>query len=142
MEQQTISGSKAGTLSKLNARTTILAACNPVLPGQKYNPHENLEKNTGLSSPILSRFDLTFVVTDTVNYEADEENCDFILDRFMKPEERTFQRQHDVANLWDIDKLREYIKYIKTKFEPQMTPEAEQLIMAYYKHMRTLNTHR
>ena len=82
------------------------------------------------------------MVTDTVNYEADEENCDFILDRFMKPEERTFQRQHDVANLWDIDKLREYIKYIKSKFEPQMTPEAEQLIMAYYKHMRTLNTHK
>lgn len=48
----------------------------------------DIVENTGLQSPLLSRFDLIFIVKDIVNYEADAETCEFILERFMKREDR------------------------------------------------------
>lgn len=42
MEQQTISSAKASVIGKLNARTTVICACNPISPGQKYDPDSNL----------------------------------------------------------------------------------------------------
>ena len=62
MEQQTISSAKASVVGKLNARTTVICACNPISPGQKYDPDNNLEVNTGLSVPLLTRFDLVFIM--------------------------------------------------------------------------------
>jgi DNA helicase MCM9 len=58
MEQQTISSAKAGIIGKLTCRTTVLAACNPILPGQKYNRFFGMNENTGLDPPLISRFDL------------------------------------------------------------------------------------
>ena len=64
MEQQTISSAKASVIGKLNARTTVICACNPIRPGQKYDPEVDLEVNTGLSIPLLTRFDLVFIIQD------------------------------------------------------------------------------
>jgi DNA replicative helicase MCM subunit Mcm2 (Cdc46/Mcm family) len=41
MEQQTISSAKASVVGKFNARATIIAACNPITPSQKYD--QNLD---------------------------------------------------------------------------------------------------
>ena len=42
MEQQTISSAKASVVGKFNARTTVIGACNPIRPGQKYDPDVDL----------------------------------------------------------------------------------------------------
>jgi DNA replication licensing factor MCM6 len=62
MEQQTISIAKAGVHASLNARTSILAAANPLFG--RYDKTKNLQKNINISAPIMSRFDLYFVVCD------------------------------------------------------------------------------
>lgn len=62
MEQQTISIAKAGVYATLNARTSILAAANPIFG--RYDKSKSLKNNINLSAPIMSRFDLFFVVCD------------------------------------------------------------------------------
>ena len=65
MEQQTISIAKAGIHATLNARTSILAAANPI--GGRYNRKLGLRSNLNMTAPIMSRFDLFFVVLDDCN---------------------------------------------------------------------------
>ena len=69
MEQQTISITKAGLHATLNARTSILAAANPILG--RYDKSKTLRFNLNISPPIMSRFDLFFVVVDECDDYAD-----------------------------------------------------------------------
>jgi DNA replication licensing factor MCM6 len=65
MEQQTISLAKAGVQATLHARTSILAAANPVFG--RYDRTLPLRKNINISPPIMSRFDLYFIIRDDVS---------------------------------------------------------------------------
>jgi DNA replication licensing factor MCM6 len=65
MEQQTISITKAGIQATLNARTSILAAANPVYG--RYDRTKTLKANVAVSAAIMSRFDLFFVILDECN---------------------------------------------------------------------------
>lgn len=69
MEQQTISIAKAGIQATLNARTSILAAANPI--GGRYDRRRTLRQNIAMTAPIMSRFDLFFVILDECDEAAD-----------------------------------------------------------------------
>ena len=56
MEQQTISISKAGIVSTLQARCAVIAAANPIRG--EYDNSMGFSENVNLSEPILSRFDV------------------------------------------------------------------------------------
>lgn len=65
MEQQSISISKAGIVTTLQARCSVIAAANPIKG--TYNNALNFIDNVDLTDPILSRFDILSVIKDEVN---------------------------------------------------------------------------
>jgi DNA replication licensing factor MCM7 len=69
MEQQTISIAKAGILTTLNARVSILAAANPAYG--RYNPRRTIEQNIQLPAALLSRFDLLWLIQDKADRDND-----------------------------------------------------------------------
>ena len=77
MEQQTISISKAGIVTTLQARCAVIAAANPI--GGRYNGTVPFSQNVELTEPILSRFDILCVVRDTVDPAEDERLASFVV---------------------------------------------------------------
>jgi DNA replication licensing factor MCM4 len=69
MEQQTVSIAKAGIITTLNARTSILASANPI--GSKYNVNLPVPQNIDLPPTLLSRFDLVYLVLDRIDEVTD-----------------------------------------------------------------------
>ena len=69
MEQQTVSIAKAGMTCSLNARTTILAAANPMYG--RYNTKLSVNQNINLPAALMSRFDIIFLLLDKADEEHD-----------------------------------------------------------------------
>ncbi len=93
MEQQTISISKAGIVTTLQARCAIVAAANPI--GGRYNGTIPFAQNVELTEPILSRFDILCVVRDTVDPSEDERLAKFVVE--------SHGRAHPSANATDAN---------------------------------------
>jgi DNA replication licensing factor MCM6 len=126
MEQQTISIAKAGIQATLNARTSILAAANPV--GGRYNRKTTLRANVNMSAPIMSRFDLFFVVLD---------ECDEAVDRHLAEHIVGLHKDRDAAITpeFSTEQLQRYIRFART-FRPEFTDEARETLVEKYKELR------
>ena len=84
MEQQTVSIAKAGVNLTLDAKTSILAAANPKFGN--YDDSLALMDNINIPSPLLSRFDLIWLIKDKVSQIEDKAKADHILDGFTNKE--------------------------------------------------------
>ncbi|KAH8602008.1 MCM2/3/5 family-domain-containing protein [Bisporella sp. PMI_857] len=126
MEQQTISIAKAGIQATLNARTSILAAANPV--GGRYNRKTTLRANINMSAPIMSRFDLFFVILDECNETIDRHLAEHIVGIHQL-------RDEAVQPEFSTEQLQRYIRFART-FKPEFTPEAKELLVEKYKELR------
>lgn len=77
MEQQTVSIAKAGIFTSLQARTSILAATNPIFG--KYKARLRPHINIGMSPALLSRFDFIFRLVDLPDQQRDLEIARHVL---------------------------------------------------------------
>lgn len=137
MEQQSISISKAGIITTLQARCTIIAAANP-LRG-RYNAAVPFSQNVQLTEPILSRFDVLCVVKDMVDPIADERLARFVVgshtrshpqslvsggtDGRMDALADSLQAHTALEALEPLDQamLRKYLLYAKTRVRPALS---------------------
>lgn len=98
MEQQSISISKAGIVTSLHARCSVIAAANPL--GGVYKSNLNFNDNVDLTDPILSRFDLLSVIRDEHQEELDDALATFVLNSHMKshPKIRQLDTMDEVSD--------------------------------------------
>jgi DNA helicase MCM8 len=77
MEQQCVSVAKAGLVASLSARTSVIAAANPV--GGHYNRAKTVNENLKMSAALLSRFDLVFILLDKPDELLDKQVSEHIM---------------------------------------------------------------
>jgi replicative DNA helicase Mcm len=130
MEQQTCSVAKGGIVATLNARTSILSAANPIYG--KYDPYKNITENVNLPVPLLTRFDLIFIVRDNPDKEKDNRVASHILEIHRDTEKAA-------RPAIDIDLFSKYLSYAK-QIEPTLTPEAIDIVRTYYMEMRRIES--
>ena len=126
MEQQTISIAKAGIQATLNARTSILAAANPV--GGRYDRKKTLKANVNMSPPIMSRFDLFFVVVDEKNEVTDLNLARHIVNLHQ-------YKDQALEPVFNTSTLQRYVKFART-LKPQLTEESGKLLVEKYVQLR------
>lgn len=132
MEQQTVSIAKAGIITTLNARTSILASANPI--GSKYNPNLPVPQNIDLPPTLLSRFDLVYLVLDRVDEQEDRRLAKHLVGMYLEDQPENASSEEVLP----IEFLTAYITYAKTKVHPVLTEEAGKALTDAYVAMRKL----
>jgi DNA replication licensing factor MCM7 len=131
MEQQTISIAKAGITTSLNARTSILAAANPVYG--RYNkalkPHENIN----LPAALLSRFDVIFLLLDEAIIEKDK----MLAKHVTQVHTNMAAPIATQNNVIPADVMRSFIS-LAQKHEPTIPHALHQYVVAKYVEKRQL----
>lgn len=129
LEQQTVSIAKAGIMATLNSRCSVLAAANPKFG--RFDRFKVLAEQIDLPSPILSRFDLIFVVEDKPNVKNDTELAQHILQ---------IHQNNSVNYEIEPDLLRKYIAYARKNSNPKLTNEANEVLKEFYVSTRNSST--
>ena len=125
MEQQSISISKAGINTSLYARCSVIAACNPI--HGRYESSISFSQNSGLSEPILSRFDILCVVKDEVDPIVDEQLAKYVISSHMGGTE--------LPGI-DQDLLKKYISYARSAVQPRLSDIDNKKIESLYNELR------
>ncbi|BHF72097.1 MCM DNA helicase complex subunit [Sparganum proliferum] len=155
MEQQSISISKAGIVTSLQARCSVIAAANPI--GGRYDPSMTFSDNVDLSEPILSRFDILCVVRDTVDPVQDEMLARFVVGSHMRhhPNLTTEEQVQLVEQLASLgattssseasaaecqpltqELLKKYILYAKERIHPKLNQMDQDKVAKAYADLR------
>ncbi|CAM5154293.1 unnamed protein product [Natator depressus] len=145
MEQQSISISKAGIVTSLQARCTIIAAANPI--GGRYDPSLTFSENVDLTEPIISRFDILCVVRDTVDPVQDEMLARFVVGSHIKHHpgskdvENGDAQEIILPNTYGVDPipqeiLKKYIIYAKEKVHPKLNQMDQDKVARMYSDLR------
>jgi len=128
MEQQTISIAKAGIMTTLNARVSILAAANPAYG--RYNPKKTVQENIQLPAALLSRFDLLWLIAD----RSDRENDLKLAQHICYVHKNNCQPPSNYVPI-DMKLMRRYINKCK-KQTPGIPEELTDYIVGAYCEMR------
>ncbi|KAG0650845.1 Minichromosome maintenance 4 [Hyphodiscus hymeniophilus] len=116
MEQQTVSIAKAGIITTLNARTSILASANPI--GSKYNPNLPVPQNIDLPPTLLSRFDLVYLILDRIDETSDRRLARHLLSMYLDDKPQSAAGGMEIL--------------------PRISPEASKELVNAYVEMRKL----
>jgi len=130
MEQQTISITKAGIQATLNARTSILAAANPVFG--RYDRSKTLKANIAVSAAIMSRFDLFFVILDECSPVVDESIARHIVG--VHKEGGLEKSSNNVP--FTREQIQRYIQFARS-ISPIITPEAAPVLVECFRLLRS-----
>ncbi len=128
LEQQTVSIAKAGIMATLNSRCSVLAAANPKFG--RFDRYKVLAEQIDLPAPIISRFDLIFVIEDKPSREGDSKLADHIL---------KIHKENTVDYEIEPELLRKYIAYARKNVNPQLTDEANEILKEFYVSTRNSN---
>jgi DNA replication licensing factor MCM2 len=150
MEQQSISISKAGIVTSLQARCSVFAAANPVKG--RYDASMSFYDNVDLTEPILSRFDVLCVVRDTVDPTQDETLAKFVVDSHMRshPDAQEYAQEQEQSGegeapmeysdsgveLIPQELLRKYIMFARSTVSPKLANIDKDKITALYLDLR------
>nr|CAD7574505.1 unnamed protein product [Timema californicum] len=158
MEQQSISIAKASVVCSLPARTSVLAAANPV--GGHYDRGKTVSENLRLGSALLSRFDLVFILLDRPNEHLDSLLSEHVMalhsglkhkSNVIKSSNSSMQRceVRDISlrerlTLHSDDELdpiphqllRKYVSYARKYVHPVLSPEAAAVLQQFYLDLR------
>lgn len=130
MEQQTISIAKAGIMTSLNARVSILAAANPAYG--RYNPHRSIEHNIQLPAALLSRFDLLWLIRDKPSREQDIQlahHITYVHTKLQNPPRKGGKEPLDMKI------VRRYVSLCKRK-QPVVPEECTERLVTSYVELR------
>ena len=116
-------------MCKLQTRCSVLAATNP--KGQ-YDVSQPLTVNTAIASPLLSRFDLVFVLLDSRNEDWDRLVSSYVLEG----KSPLSQLEEKSNTTWSLGKLQAYFAHCKT-FKPELSEEAADVLAKYYQRQRS-----
>ncbi|KAJ7085753.1 MCM2/3/5 family-domain-containing protein [Mycena belliarum] len=130
MEQQTISISKAGISTTLNARTSILAAANPLYG--RYNPKVSPVENINLPAALLSRFDLLFLILDKPSRDDDERLAQHVTYVHMHNTHPELEQDVVEPNI-----MRHYIAMAREK-RPVVPPAVSSYVVDSYVRLRKM----
>ncbi|KAG7310603.1 hypothetical protein JYU34_003395 [Plutella xylostella] len=160
MEQRRVSVAKGGVVCSLAARATLLAAANP--RHGTYQRSKTVAENLKMSSALLSRFDLVFILLDQPDEKMDAMLSEHVLAlhsgnkgkrgegaslndsintsqtnaRDMSLSKRLRLKPGEVIDHLPVVLLRKYIAYAQRYVHPKLSNEAANALQNFYLELR------
>lgn len=125
MEQLSVSSAKAGLVQTMTARTSILAVANPKY--SRFKDDKSFKEQLDIAESTLSRFDLIFALTDSINEVKDKELATALLSNSSKDDE---------LEVLSDDCFKKYITYMKANCFPVLTDEVIDVLSEFYVTVR------